>query len=55
MKQKVFRIYHHKVTDIKPKLEVFETKANNKKDALDVFREQHGTLSTVDFIEKVKC
>ena len=55
MKQKVFRIYHHKVTDIKPKIEVFETKAGNKKDALDVFREQYGTLSTVDFSEKVKC
>ena len=54
MKQKVFRIYHHKVTDSKPKIEVFETKASNRKEALDVFREQYGTLSTVDFIEKVK-
>ena len=24
MRQKVFKIYHHKVTDIKPKIEVFE-------------------------------
>ena len=55
MRQKVFKIYHHKVTDIKPKIEVFETKAHNRKDALDVFREQHGTLSAVDFIEKGKC
>ena len=55
MKQKVFKIYFHKVTDIKPKIEVFETKAHNRKDALDVFREQYGTLSAVDFIEKGKC
>lgn len=54
MKQSTFRIYHHNVTDIKPKIEVFETKAHNKKDALDVFREQYGTLSTVDFVEKEK-
>ena len=55
MKQKVFKIYHHKLNEIRPKIEVFKTKAHNKKDALDVFREQYGTLSTVDFIEKVKC
>ena len=55
MKQKVFKIYHHMVNEIRPKIEVFETKAHNKKDALDVFRKQYGTLSTVDFIEKVKC
>ena len=54
MRQKVFKIYHHKVTDIKPKIEVFKTKAGSRKEALDVFREQYGTLSTVDFIEKVK-
>ena len=54
MKQSTFRIYHHKVMDIKPKIEVFETTAHNKKDALDVFREQYGTLSTVDFVEKEK-
>ena len=55
MRQKVFKIYHHKVTDIKPKIEVFETKAHNRKDALDVFRENFGTLSVVDVIEKGKC
>ena len=55
MKQKEFKVYFHKVTDIKPKIEVFETKAHNRKEALDVFREQYGTLSAVDFIEKVKC
>ena len=54
MRQKVFRIYHHKVTDIKPKIEVFETKAGNRKEALDVFRENFGTLSVVDFVEKEK-
>lgn len=55
MRQKVFRIYHHKVTDIKPKIEVFETRATSRKEALDVFRESFGTLSAVDFIEKGKC
>ena len=55
MRQKVFKIYHHKVTDIKPKIEVFETKAGSRKEALDVFWENFGTLSTVDFIEKGKC
>jgi len=55
MRQKVFKIYHHKVTDIKPKIEVFETKAGSRKEALDVFRENFGTLSAVDFIEKGKC
>ena len=55
MKQSTFKIYHHKVTDIKPKIEVFKTKAHNRKEALDVFRENFGTLSTVDFIEKGKC
>ena len=55
MKQKVFKIYHHKVNELKPKIEVFETKSCNRKDALDVFREHYGTLSTVDFIEKGKC
>ena len=55
MKQSTFKIYHHKLSEIRPKIEVFKTKAHNKKDALDVFREQYGTLSTVDFIEKVKC
>ena len=54
MKQSTFKIYHHKVNELKPKIEVFETKAHNKKDALDVFREQYGTLSTVDFVEKEK-
>ena len=54
MIQKVFKIYHHKVNELKPKIEVFETTAHNKKDALDVFREQYGTLSTVDFVEKEK-
>ena len=52
MKQKVFKIYHHKVNELKPKIEVFETKAHNRKAALDVFRENFGTLSAVDFIEK---
>ncbi len=55
MKQSTFRIYHHKLNEIRPKIEVFETKAYNRKDALDVFRENFGTLSTVDFIEKGKC
>lgn len=55
MRQKVFKIYFHKVTDIKPKIEVFETKAHDRKNALDVFRERYGTLSAVDFIEKGKC
>ena len=55
MRQKVFKIYHHKVTDIKPKIEVFETRAHNRKEALDMFRENFGTLSAVDFIEKGKC
>ena len=55
MKQKVFKIYHHKGNELKPKIEVFETKAGNRKEALDVFRENFGTLSTVDFIEKGKC
>jgi len=55
MKQSIFKIYHHKLNEIRPNIEVFETKAHNKKDALDAFREQYGTLSTVDFIEKVKC
>ena len=55
MKQSTFRIYHHKVNELKPKIEVFETKAHNRIDALDVFREQYGTLSAVDFIEKGKC
>ena len=55
MRQKVFKIYHHKVNELKPKIEVFETRAHNRKDALDVFREQYGTLSAVDFIEKGKC
>jgi hypothetical protein len=55
MKQSTFRIYHHKINDIKPKIKVFETKAHNRKDALDVFRENFGTLSAVDFIEKGKC
>lgn len=55
MRQKVFKIYHHKVNELKPKIEVFETKAGNRKEALDVFRENFGTLSTVDFIEKGKC
>ena len=55
MRQKVFKIYHHKVNEIRPKIEVFETKASNRKEALDVFRENFGTLSAVDFIEKEKC
>ena len=55
MKQKVFKIYHHKVNELKPKIEVFETKAHNRKEAIDVFRENFGTLSAVDFIEKGKC
>lgn len=55
MKQKVFKIYHHKVTDIKPKIEVFKTRATNRKEALDMFRDNFGTLSVVDFIEKGKC
>lgn len=55
MRQKVFKIYHHKVNELKPKIEVFETKAGNRKEALDVFRENFGTLSAVDFIEKGKC
>lgn len=54
MKQSTFRIYYHKVNELKPKIEVFETKAHNKKDALDVFRENFGTLSIVDFVEKEK-
>ena len=54
MRQKVFKIYHHKVNEIRPKIEVFETKAGNKKEALDVFRENFGTLSAIDFIEKGK-
>ena len=55
MKQSTFKIYHHKVNEIRPKIEVFETKAHNRKDALDAFREHYGTLSAVDFIEKGKC
>ena len=55
MRQKVFKIYYHKVNELKPKIEVLETKAHNRKEALDVFREQYGTLSVVDFIEKGKC
>ena len=55
MRKKVFKIYHHKVNELKPKIEVFETRAHNRKDALDAFKEQYGTLSAVDFIEKVKC
>ena len=55
MRQKVFKVYFHKVTDIKPKIEVFETRAHNRKEALDVFRKQYGTLSAVDFIEKGNC
>ena len=54
MKQKVFKIYFHKVTDIKPKIEVFEIKAHNRKDALNNFRDNFGTLSIVDFVEKEK-
>ena len=54
MRQKVFKIYHHKVNEIRPNIEVFETKAHNRKEALDVFKEQYGTLSVVDFIEKGK-
>lgn len=54
MKKSTFRIYHHKVNELKPKIEVFETKAHDRKNALDVFREQYGTLSAVDFIEKEK-
>ena len=54
MKQSTFRIYHHKVTDIKPNIEVFEIKAHNKKDALNNFRDNFGTLSIVDFVEKEK-
>ena len=55
MKQSTFKVYYHKVTEIKPKIEVFETKAHNRKDALDAFRETFGTLSAVDFIQKGKC
>ena len=55
MRQKVFKIYYYKVNELKPKIDVFETKAGNRKEALDVFREQYGTLSVVDFIEKGKC
>ena len=55
MRQKVFKIYHHKVNELKPTIEVFTPKAGNRKEALDVFRENFGTLSTVDFIEKGKC
>ena len=54
MKQKVFKIYHHKVNEIRPKIGVFETKASNRKEALYVFMENFGTLSAVDFIEKGK-
>lgn len=54
MKQSTFRIYHHKVNELKPKIEVFETKAHNKKDALNNFRDNFGTLSIVDFVEKEK-
>ena len=55
MRQKVFKIYQHKVNELKPKIEVFETRAGNRKEALDMFRENFGTLSAVDFIEKGKC
>lgn len=54
MRQKTFKIYHHKVNELKPKIEVFETKASNRKEALEAFRENFGTLSAVDFIEKGK-
>ena len=54
MRQKVFKIYHHKVNKLKPRMEVFETRAYNRKDALDAFREQYGTRSEVDFIEEGK-
>ena len=55
MKQSTFKIYHHKLNEIRPKIEVFETRAHNRKAALDAFRKQYGTLSAVDFIEKGKC
>lgn len=54
MKQNTFRIYYHKVNEIRPNIEVFKTKAHNKKDALNNFRENFGTLSVVDFVEKEK-
>ena len=31
MKTKVFKVYYHKISDTKPKVEVFQTKANNRK------------------------
>ena len=54
MKQSTFRIYHHKLNEIRPTIEVFETKAHNKKDALNNFRDNFDTLSIVDFVEKEK-
>lgn len=54
MKSKVFKVYFHKISDIKPKVEVFQTKANNRKSALDEFRKHYGTPYTVDFFESHK-
>ena len=52
MKQYTFKIYHHKINEEKRKIHVFNTKAHNKKEALFNFRENFGTLSVVDFVEK---
>lgn len=54
MKTKVFKVYFHKISDIKPKVEVFETKANSRKSALEEFRKHYGTLYAVDFFESHK-
>lgn len=54
MKTKVFKVYFHKISDVKPKVEVFETKATNRDSALEKFRKHYGTLYTVDFFESHK-
>ena len=54
MKNKVFKVYFHKISDTKPKVNVFETKASSRKLALEEFRKHYGTLYTVDFFDSHK-